>query len=234
MEGHGAYHRKVFSWAPPPSDSGSVPALCIFLVGVLSVTITLFVRHENNSGGSDWVFRKSDAHHCVGCFHPVLLLLFRAAVCAFCMYALSRTYQGAMFYTCVPLRACWARRYLYPSLTRNAAAIQDLELRSAHSVLPHRDYQQLGWMLHRQKPQRQDPLQPVVGGGGAGRAGRAAAQAAADPVGDRGSECVPHRPGRLDGVGPGYGRRGVWRVPENRRLVRGVVRLTSTYFLATQ
>ena len=146
MEGHGAYHRKVFAWAPPPSDSGSVPALCIFLVGVLSVTITLFVRHENNSGGSDWVFRKSDAHHCVGCFHPVLLLLFRGAVCAFCMYALSRTYQGAMFYTCVPLRACWARRDLYPSLTRNAAAIQDLELRSAHSVLPRRDYQQLGWM----------------------------------------------------------------------------------------
>ncbi len=94
-----------FPWSMPPSADGSVPALCIALTGVLAVTVTLYVRHEKATDGSDWVFRKSDAHRCISCIHPVLLLLYRGAVFGFCMYALSSSYQGAMFYTCVPLHA---------------------------------------------------------------------------------------------------------------------------------
>ena len=54
-----------FPWSMPPSADGSVPTLCVFLTGVLAVTIALFVRHETATGGSDWVFRKSDAHRSI-------------------------------------------------------------------------------------------------------------------------------------------------------------------------
>ena len=87
----------------PPSAGGSVPALCIFLAGILAVTITLFVRHEKISDGSDWVFYRSDAYRSISCVHPSLLLVYRGVVLIFCGYSLSKQYQGAMFYTCVPL-----------------------------------------------------------------------------------------------------------------------------------
>ena len=106
-----------FAWSMPPSAGGSVPGLCVFLAGILAVTITLFVRHEKSTDRKDWVFRKSDAHRCISscgaCLHPGVLLVYRCAVFGFCMYSLSSQYQGAMFYTCVlsvrqpraPLRA---------------------------------------------------------------------------------------------------------------------------------